>query len=63
MRCENCIHWREYRPIGGFLPNFYRGLGSCYPDGVTKEAGKITKYSDECTIGRFQTKEAPDERE
>ncbi len=56
-KCENCKHWMEYKPLGGYLPAMYRGSGSCYPDGVKNDKHGIYRYNNTCTIGRFEPKE------
>jgi len=58
MKCGDCKHWIVYRPIGGFLPVMYEGLGDCYPDGVKgKTRTGIRDSGDDCNINRFEKRE------
>ncbi len=62
MACENCQHWIAYRPIGGFLPSMYRGMGSCYPDGTKgHDHSAVTMFDrPRCALkpSRFERKRA-----
>lgn len=56
--CRNCKHYYPYKPIGGFLPSMYQGMGSCYPEGTKgKEKDCITSDHSGCKNGKFERKE------
>ena len=55
--CENCDHWIENKPIGGILPSWFAGKGSCYPNGIKNKKYGVTNNNDICKIDNFKRKQ------